>query len=420
MDAEGQRTRDERGRVSAGRSGDAEHRTRRPRRPACSRAWTAGRPESEQRHGRSHAEKNTRLGGNDVRAGSPRTVRAWSMRPRRAASSQRQRRRRLKSINGSPIRPTRLAQYDGSRLRPPDPTSAGVLYAGTSDGVFRTANDGDDWSAFNQSLASRNVVALAASAANNKTTLYAGIAGGGAVQTWAAARGRRPTAISPTRRFRRCGRSRESRQRSMPDARRAFMRAATVARNGARRGAFGRCARDRHRRRERRDALYRDGGRRVQSTDGGANWTAKAPVGPRRSAGGGGARIGRTRAAPAATTPSDEARAPAGDRLFVCDLSRRQRQRFRRRLVPSTARGNSSPGSTGSANFPLKAFTGTLAAATRTASSRRSRRPRTAQLRCSSPASSAARAAKRGERDRPRCRRQRLPDRRHLVGRFPR
>ena len=59
-----------------------------------------------------------------------------------------------------------------------DPASTSTLYAGTSRGVFKSSDGGDNWMRVNSGLTSTNVFALALDPINS-STLYAGTSGGG-------------------------------------------------------------------------------------------------------------------------------------------------------------------------------------------------------------------------------------------------
>jgi hypothetical protein len=58
-----------------------------------------------------------------------------------------------------------------------DPLNPAVVYAGTSNGVFRSANGGASWTAMNSGLTNTQVCALALDPAGS--TLYAGTDGNG-------------------------------------------------------------------------------------------------------------------------------------------------------------------------------------------------------------------------------------------------
>ena len=60
-----------------------------------------------------------------------------------------------------------------------DPQTPAILYAGTSrDGVFKSTNNGENWSALNAGLTTTEVLVLAIDP-KTPTTLYAGTDGGG-------------------------------------------------------------------------------------------------------------------------------------------------------------------------------------------------------------------------------------------------
>lgn len=84
----------------------------------------------------------------------------------------------------------------------PDPVNAGVIFAGTSDGLYRSANYGDQWSAYSAGLPSHAaMVALAATP--DDTTLLAGLDHAGVYRSvndganWTLASGGLPAQATP-------------------------------------------------------------------------------------------------------------------------------------------------------------------------------------------------------------------------------
>jgi photosystem II stability/assembly factor-like uncharacterized protein len=84
----------------------------------------------------------------------------------------------------------------------PDPAHAGVIFAGTSDGLYRSDHYGDHWSVYSAGLP-RHVAAVALAATPDDATLLAGVDQGGLYRsaddgaTWTPANGGLPAQATP-------------------------------------------------------------------------------------------------------------------------------------------------------------------------------------------------------------------------------